>query len=257
MRYSFLAVLFLSPGLFAIEPPASGLPRSSGFCCSISTLSNVGFISGYSSAHGQPAWVFHVIRSPVFKSKRSGNFRSDSRLMFPIPPSVFHRSGFDRGHLAPAHDIGAVYGSVAQRESFLMSNISPQGPTLNRTIWRNIESWCWSTFSTSTTTAVVFSGPVFDKNKTFLGRSSVELPDAFFKVILYQSRDDLHMVAFVVPANASSKEITSYVSTVDNVEEITGFDFFPSIPPSTQTTLEARRDCISTFVTKKSLARRR
>ena len=168
--------------------------------------------------------------------------------MFPIPPSVFHRSGFDRGHLAPAHDIGAVYGSVAQRESFLMSNISPQGPTLNRTIWRNIEAWCWSTFSTSTSTAVVFSGPVFDKNKTFLGRSSVELPDAFFKVILYQSKDDLHMVAFVVPANASSKEITSYVSTVDKVEEITGFDFFPSIALVTQNTLEARREDISLFV---------
>lgn len=257
MRHSFLAVLFLSPGLFAIEPPAAGLPRLSGFCCSISTLSNVGFISGYSSAHGQPAWVFHEIRSPVFKSKRSGSFRSDSRLMFPIPPSAFDHSGFDRGHMAPARDIGAVYGSVAQRESFLMSNISPQRPALNRTIWRNIESWCWSTFSASTTTAVVFSGPVFDKNKTFLGRSSVELPDAFFKVILYRSKDDLHMVAFVVPSNASSKEITSYVSTVDKVEEMTGLDFFPSIPPSTQNTLEAQREGIATFVKKKVLARRR
>ena len=257
MRYSFLAILFLSPGLFAIEPPAAGLPRLSGFCCSVSTLSSVGFISGYSYTHGQPAWVFHEIRSPVFKSKRSGNFRSDSRLMFPIPPSVFNRSGFDRGHMAPAHDIGAVYGSAAQRESFLMSNISPQGPTLNRKIWRKIESWCWSTFSTSTTTAIVFSGPVFDKNKTFLGQSSVELPDAFFKVILYQSKDDLHMVAFVVPADASSNEITSYVSTVDKVEEVTGFDFFPSIPLGTQNILEARREGISPFVKKKAFARRR
>jgi endonuclease G len=257
MRYSFLAILFLSPGLFAIEPPAAGLPRLSGFCCSVSTLSCVGFISGYSSAHGQPAWVFHEIRSPVFKSKRSGNFRSDSRLMFPIPPSVFNHSGFDRGHMAPAHDIGAVFGSAAQRESFLMSNISPQGPTLNRKIWRNIESWCWSTFSASTTTAIVFSGPVFDKDKTYLGRSSIELPDAFFKVILYQLKGNLHMVAFVVPADASSNEITSYVSTVDKVEEITGFDFFPSIPLDTQITLEARREGISPLVKKKALARRR
>lgn len=256
MRYSFLAILFLSPCLFAIEPPAAGLPRLSGFCCSVSTLSSVGFISGYSSAHGQPAWVFHEIRSPVFKSKRSGNFRSDNRLMFPIPPSVFNRSGFDRGHMAPAHDIGAVYGSVAQRESFLMSNISPQRPALNRKIWRSIESWCWSTFSTSTTTAVIFSGPVFDKDKTYLGMSSVELPDYFFKVILYQSKGNLHMVAFVVPADASSNEITSYISTVDKVEEITGFDFFPSIPLGTQNTLESSREDISTFVRKKMVSRR-
>jgi len=247
MRYSFLAILFVSPGLFAIEPPAAGLPRLSGFCCSISTLSNVGFISGYSSAHGQPAWVFHEIRTPVFKSKRSGNFRSDKRLKFPIQPSVFNRSGFDRGHMAPARDIGAIFGPDAQRESFLMSNISPQRPTLNRKIWRNIESWCWSSFSASTTSAIVFSGPVFDKSKGYLGLSSVELPDAFFKIILYRSKDNLHMVAFVVPADASSNEITSYVSTVDKVEEITGFDFFPSIPLDTQNTLESSRGDIQIF----------
>ena len=214
-------------------------------------------ISGYSSAHGQPAWVFHEIRSPVFKSKRSGNFRSDNRLKFPVPPSVFNRSGFDRGHMAPAHDIGAVYGSAAQRESFLMSNISPQGPTVNRKIWRNIESWCWSMFSASTTTTVVFSGPVFDNKKAYLGQSSVELPDAFFKVILYQSKGNLHMVAFIVPADASSNQITSYVSTIDKVEEITGFDFFPSIPLATQNTLEAKRESISLFVNKKAVSRRR
>ena len=65
------------------------------------------------------------------------------------------------------------------------------------------------------------------------------------------------MVAFVVPANASSNEISSYVSTVDKVEEITGFDFFPSLPPSTQINLEARRDDISPFVKKKAFAHRR
>ena len=257
MRYSFLAILFLSPGLFAIEPPPAGLPRLSGFCCSVSTLSCVGFISGYSQAHGQPAWVFHELRSPVYKSKRSGHFLADKRLPFPISPAVFSRSGFDRGHMAPAHDIGAVYGSAAQRQSFLMSNICPQTPALNRKIWRNIESWCWSNFSNSTTTATVFSGPVFDNDKTYLGQSSIEIPDAFFKVILYNSKGNLHMVAFVVPANASSNEVASYVSTVDKVEEITGFDFFPSIPLDTQNTLEAKREAISLFVKKKAPARRR
>ena len=175
MRYSFLAILFVSPGLFAIEPPAAGLPRLSGFCCSISTLSNVGFISGYSSAHGQPAWVFHEIRTPVFKSKRSGNFRSDKRLKFPIQPSVFNRSGFDRGHMAPARDIGAIFGPDAQRESFLMSNISPQRPTLNRKIWRNIESWCWSSFSASTTSAIVFG--------EYLATLTVEQIDAYLLLL--------------------------------------------------------------------------
>lgn len=257
MRYSFLAILFLSPGLFAIEPPAAGLPRLSGFCCSVSTLSSVGFISGYSQSHGQPAWVFHELRSPIYKSKRSGHFLADKRLPFPISPAVFSRSGFDRGHMAPAHDIGAVYGSAAQQQSFLMSNICPQTPALNRKIWRNIESWCWSNFSNSTTTATVFSGPVFDNDKTYLGQSSIEIPDAFFKVILYNSEGNLHMVAFVVPANASSNEVASYVSTVDKVEEITGFNFFPSIPLDTQNNLESSRGDISSFVKKKAFARRR
>lgn len=241
MRLSFLPLIFLSMAAFAIEPPPVGLPRSSGFCCDISTFGSLGFISGYSGFHGQPVWVFHEVRAPIFKSKRSGHFSADKRLSVPISPSVFANSGFDRGHLAPSHDVGAVFGPLAQRQSFLMTNICPQRPVLNRKVWRKLESWCWSNFSKSTTTTVIFSGPIFDNNRSHLGQSPVELPDAFFKVVFSDSGGSFFMVAFIVPANASSTDIGLYVSTVDMVEEMTGFDFFPLIPVTLQNSLESKR----------------
>ena len=255
MRFSFLPLIFLSMAAFAIEQPPVGLPRSSGFCCAVSTFASLGFISGYSAFHGQPVWVFHEVRAPLFKSKRSGHFKADTRLPVPIPPSVFKHSGFDRGHMAPSHDIGAVFGVVAQRQSFLMTNICPQRPVLNRKVWRNIESWCWSNFSKSTATTVVFSGPIFDNARSHLGHSPIELPDAFFKVVFSDSGGSLFMVAFLVPADASDTDIGSYVSTVDKVEELTGFDFFPLIPVPLQIDLESKRPIFSSFNLPRSSSR--
>ena len=54
-------------------------------------------------------------------------------------PDDYTRTGYDRGHMAPNYLIATRYGKVAQRETFLMSNIVPQTPELNRGPWRILE----------------------------------------------------------------------------------------------------------------------
>jgi endonuclease G len=49
----------------------------------------------------------------------------------------YEKSGYDRGHLAPAADMG--FSKITMAESFYYSNMSPQVPGFNRGIWKQLE----------------------------------------------------------------------------------------------------------------------
>ncbi|AVG43858.1 MULTISPECIES: DNA/RNA non-specific endonuclease [Achromobacter] len=69
---------------------------------------------------------------------RSNDFRPDERVTRRARASLedFRGSGFDRGHLAPSADMDSPQ---ADSESFLLTNIVPQDPHLNRNLWAAIE----------------------------------------------------------------------------------------------------------------------
>lgn len=108
-------------------------------------------------------------------------FRSDTRLPRPrVLDSDFTRSGYQRGHLCPAAD--RTFSLEAMRETFLLSNISPQSPKLNMGLWKSTEVISRGIATTYGRCSVV-AGPIFfDKNYKFIGKNRVAVPDAFFKV---------------------------------------------------------------------------
>jgi len=71
------------------------------------------------------------------RAKRKNNYRPDPLLLVSPRSSDYTRSGYDRGHLAPAEDFD--YSKRAMSESFYMSNISPQELWFNRGIWFKLE----------------------------------------------------------------------------------------------------------------------
>ena len=91
---------------------------------------------------------------------RSERFRPDQLL----PPSEraelsdYRNSGFDRGHLAPADDF--VRSPEAIDATFVLSNMVPQTPSLNRGRWRALESEVQS-LATRSQTVWIFTGPIF------------------------------------------------------------------------------------------------
>lgn len=108
-------------------------------------------------------------------------FRSDTRLPRPrVLDSDFTRSGYQRGHMCPAGD--RVFSLEAMRETFLLSNISPQSPKLNMGLWKTTEVISRGIATTFGRCSVV-AGPIFfDQNYKFIGKNRVAVPDAFFKV---------------------------------------------------------------------------
>ena len=165
-----------------------------------------------------------------------------------VPPldggNQYKRSGFDKGHLAPAADFR--WSQEAMTQSFLFSNAAPQNPTHNQKIWERLESMVRE-MASRRGVLVVFTGHVFTKpvswlhhGRTSQGRQSgsIPVPAAMFKVIVDPGTKD--MTAFVIPNDGlQGEEPARFQMSVREVERVTGLDFNPDLSRSEADRLEA------------------
>lgn len=193
----------------------------------LTILDNIAFVCGYSEKRKNPLWVAYRFDKNMGKNdkKRPSNFRADSRTKSKIKPNSYNKSGFDKGHMAPNSGIALRYGSKAQEETFLMTNIVPQTPVLNRKIWSKLERY-ESMLANSHDNVWIITGPIFGAVRKFL-KNGVEIPEAFYKIIIDEEKDKIRILPFIIPQNVTGKEhIRQFITSVEEIETKTGLDFF-------------------------------
>lgn len=196
-----------------------------------------GYAVGYNYQTKNADWVaYHVTKESVnLKYKRSNKFQADSELPEYAQSTLtdYKSSGYDRGHLAPSAAMDFTQNSMQQ--SFLLSNMSPQLPGFNRVGWRILEEHIRDLANTYNDLYVV-TGPIYNGNEATIG-DGVIIPSAFYKVILDPNYDEA--IAFVVPhRDLSGSELSNFVTTVDDVEQQTGLDFFSTVRDSVENDME-------------------
>jgi endonuclease G len=157
---------------------------------------------------------------------RSDNFRADTNVTTgSADPDDYRGSGYDRGHLVPAADM--KWSATSMTESFLMSNMSPQKPGFNRGIWRRLEEEVrdWAVRNDS---IYVITGPVLSGINEFIGENHVAVPAYYFKIIVDISYPTYKGIAFLMSNNSASGNLFNYAVTIDSIENLTGFNFFPN-----------------------------
>lgn len=201
-----------------------------------------GFALGYSNSRRQALWVSYILTAEHLNApqvKRSNKFRPDPLLKFdPVRPEQYNRTGFDRGHLAPASDM--TYSRETMEQSFFMTNISPQLPACNRGVWKRIETRIRD-WARQESQLYVITGPVFTGESRCMKGTDIPIPDAFYKVAL-DLTPPMKMIAFLVPNRASKRPIRSFVVTVDEVEAVTGMNFFTNLDDRIEAELERNSD---------------
>ncbi|NNE29003.1 MAG: DNA/RNA non-specific endonuclease, partial [Saprospiraceae bacterium] len=165
--------------------------------------------------------------------KRTGDFRKDRNIRTGSShPYDYKRSGYDRGHLTPAGDMAFSKNSMSS--TFLMSNISPQIRGFNGGVWReleeNVRDWAYSFRH-----LYVVSGPVLTRKPlTYIGDNQVAVPSYYYKVLLDVREPEEKGIAFLLPNEVTDKHLREFAVPIDQVEELTGIDFFPNLLPSSQ-----------------------
>ncbi|PHN08411.1 DNA/RNA non-specific endonuclease [Flavilitoribacter nigricans] len=191
------------------------------------------YVISYNEDHEQAEWVAYILtRENLEKpwNKRSDNFMPDSRVKTgSATPNDYRGSGYDRGHLVPAADM--AYDAAAMEETFLMSNISPQSRNFNKGIWRELEELTRD-WAKKFDELYVVTGPVLSQEpKGYIGENEVSVPTAYFKVLLDLAEPEQKGIGFIIPNQVSFEPLYDFVASIDQVEELTGIDFYPDLMP--------------------------
>lgn len=203
----------------------------------VQLLENKCYDVGYSNARANPLWVTYRLTKHKDDGvdKRQSKFITDSRTSAQIVHEHYNRSGYDRGHMAPNHAIGALCDDEAQKETFLMTNISPQSKGLNQRWWERLERVEFNHFTRIFDKVWVIAGPVFADHPINLPNGPVQLPSEFYKIYLAERAGQWHVLAFLVDQGVEGKEpLSQYRTTIADIEAKTGLDFLPELSSETK-----------------------
>ncbi|MCA1614420.1 MAG: DNA/RNA non-specific endonuclease [Acidobacteria bacterium] len=205
----------------------------------------------YHRDRGTPVWTsWHLDPSWLGTTPRQDDFRADTTLpagWYRVLGTDYSGSGYDRGHMTPSADRTLT---VADNSStFLMTNMIPQLPANNQGPWATLESYCRTLVNSGNELYIVSGG--YGVQGTIAG-GNVVVPTQTWKVIvvLPQGTGDVSRVttstrtiAVVMPNSGTiNSDWRTYRVNVDQVEAMTGFDFFSNVSDSVETFIEGLVD---------------
>ncbi|HEY2584741.1 MAG TPA: DNA/RNA non-specific endonuclease [Tepidisphaeraceae bacterium] len=219
------------------------------------------YVLSYNNDKGEPNWVsWQVTEQDLGDAPRKQVFDPDTTL--PIGFKVvtsrdYNGSGFDRGHMCPHGDRSAnVEMSYA---TFVMTNIIPQAPNVNRKAWAQLETYCRELVRRHNH-LYIMSGPIGQGGtgsrgfKESLAGGKVSVPAECWKVAVVVEEgpgDDLsrismgtRVIAVDVPNDNDSvgEEWAQFRTSPAQIEQKTGLHFFTSVRPDIAAALRQRVD---------------
>ncbi|RDC64520.1 DNA/RNA non-specific endonuclease [Adhaeribacter pallidiroseus] len=217
------------------------------------------YVLSYNREAGIPNWVsWHVSKEWFGTAPRQDDFRADESLpgdWYQVSPGSYTNSGFDRGHNCPSAD--RTKSIMDNSATFLMTNMIPQAPDNNRNTWANLEDYTRDLVDQGQEVYVIMgnygsggtgsNGPALS-----ISEGRVKVPKQIWKVLLIlpagdddinRIAQDTRVIAIDTPnSNGVQADWGLYRTTVDAIEQATGYNLFSAVPEQIQQVLEAQID---------------
>ncbi|MDQ6785718.1 MAG: DNA/RNA non-specific endonuclease [Acidobacteriota bacterium] len=212
---------------------------------------NTAYALSYNNAKGTPNWVaWRVAESDFGSADRQNNFRPDDRLppgFKRVTPTDYTGSGFDRGHLCPSADRSS--SPDANSLTFLMTNMTPQTPDLNRNVWEHFESYARELVKRDKLDIYIVAGVYGEKGKL---KGKVTVPTNCWKIIVGIPQGEsisgisekARLVAVDMPNDTgiATEDWRKFRTTVRSIEQKTGYNFFTNLPQNVRDALEMKME---------------
>jgi len=197
------------------------------------------FTLSYSETNRQAEWVAYNLTPESINGpqERTDNFRIDPKVRNnPVGSGDYSGSGYDRGHLCPAGDMKLNLTSMS--ETFYMSNMSPQNPSFNRGIWETLESRV-RTWALEKNGVYVVTGPILKNICGTIKNGTISVPCSYYKIVFKDNGNEKIAIALILNNQGSNSSLKSFVTSIDNIEALTGIDFFSSLSDDIENKLES------------------
>ncbi len=222
------------------------------------------YVLSYNDGLGIPNWVsWRLRREDLGTAPRKQGFDPDSSL-----PSSFNRVvtdwyknvGFDRGHMCPAGDRTAT--QEMSFSTFIMTNIIPQAPNVNRKAWEQLESYCRDLVRQRQRLYII-AGPDGKGGRGGRGfaesiaNGAVSVPAECWKIVVVVPEDgeddvrkitsDTRVITVVMPNDNEvvGEAWSPFRTSAAEIERRTGFKFFDTLPAEVAQALRQKVDSVS------------
>lgn len=209
------------------------------------------YVISYNHKLGVPNWVSWNLDSDWFgdAERFSGNFKKDNSLpdsFYKVRHSDYTNSGFDRGHIVRSEE--RTLNDSDNLSTFYMTNVMPQTPDLNRGVWLDLEYLCEELCKEQNKDLYIIAGGVYHSNSTLKDEGKVAIPDSCFKIIVVLDKGESirnvsvssEIIAVMMPniQGIRSDDFTKYLTTIDQIEASTSYNFLDCLPDVIEDDLE-------------------
>jgi len=197
------------------------------------------YILSYSERYEQAEWVAYVLKKDHLTNddRERPHFIEDPKVKTKSADwRNYKNSGFDRGHLCPAGD--RRFSEFAYDETFYTSNISPMRNDFNAGVWNRLEMLVRK-WGKKHRTMYVITGGILEEGLVTVGEEDVAVPRAFYKIVARGEPHNLEVAAFLIPHRESQQSLNNFLISIDELEMLTGIDYFSALPDDYEQRLEA------------------
>ena len=142
-------------------------------------LCNSFFVSVFNTKINGVVFSSEIAQARLVKTERTNNFRADKRIANSPTPEDYTNTGYDRGHMVPAADAD---DPKEMSDTFFMTNMTPQLPSVNRVAWKNLEDRV-----RSVPFKYVLTGAIYNTTPKTIGANKIPVPSLLYKIAYFDS----------------------------------------------------------------------
>jgi endonuclease G len=185
-----------------------------------------GYLVAYDPEAKIPAYVAYTLqpKNALGCIARTNAFVADKSIKNGPRPDDYAGTGYDKGHVSPDGDLS--WDQQVEYESFLMTNMVPQAGSLNRGIWKLLETSVrgWAVQLNSPYT--IFGGGIYNDDDKKIG-NGVVVPHAYYKIVINNQTKEFAGWLFphVPPYPNLGNDLTKYRAMVSSIQSKSGIKF--------------------------------
>ena len=142
-------------------------------------------------------------------------------------PDDYAGTGYDKGHAAPDGDLS--WSEIVEYESFLMTNMYPQHGSLNRGIWKLLETSVRGWAVQLNQPLTVYVGAMYGAGDLTIGKGVI-VPHAYYKIVINQTTGQVAGWVFphVKPYVNLGNDLTKFRVSIADIQKQAGVQYaFP------------------------------
>ena len=188
------------------------------------------YLVAYDAPAKIPVYVAYTLKpeNALGCFPRTNAFVADQSIQGGARPDDYVGTGYDKGHAAPDGDLS--FSQQVEYESFLMTNMYPQHGSLNRGIWKLLETSVRGWAVQLNQPYTIYVGAFYGAGDETIGKGIV-VPHGFYKIVINNATGQVAGWGFphTKPYVNLGNDLTKFRMSIADIQKTAGVQYhFPA-----------------------------